>query len=654
MRSSHPPQPPPPLGVEAEFGGKRYAAAVAIRDEERKERKKKKNKKTKDKDEDENEAEKADDDNEKGRKKPAPVKKVPTEAKDWFQSNHGIISLEAGTLKANLTRSISPLSPDQATADRLTIAIIAKVNNIISFMSQCRRWIHWAIELFISKTSTPEHRAELGRLMKPSENNNIVYWIGRCLSKSATQVDAVPDRYRLSKKIVLEAYEALGGGTAATRRTAALLGPPPTSSTIIYNDLVAFVITEYTRFFETGYERLREQMNVDRAFMRGNTMLSFLALNNGPGPDGHGRNYPQVSFQDPYVRITEDALLEILYSTDDPQLRKDMLAIFGAKKDCKDLVYTLFIESTRHAKTTMSMREASSMPFFKTTAPDYLDKVLQYNLGPKCISRRVPPQRPSHTNKKFRVSSGSITTNGLVVRFDAFDTRIPTHPPYERETTPLRRIRRLENFEANENANWLQLTNWASAGNLTIVGVDLGEVVTCAATAIPVLSHSQPGNVTNAIITRRSMYESTERFLTAIREKKDEPVRIQGTPDATVNNTVFPSIQEHEAAMPPRGAGDYASIRNFGIWMLACEPAMVSFYGSIWFKRKQWDSERGHRAEYEQAAAGVLRTAGIQTNAPVGNTPVVVAFGNGDFNTHTGRPTLHTAFTRFFIKKTST
>jgi hypothetical protein len=249
------------------------------------------------------------------------------------------------------------------------------------------------------------------------------------------------------------------------------------------------------------------------------------------------------------------------------------------------------------------------------------------------------------------VSSGSIITNGLVVRFDAFDTRIPKHLPYQRERTPLVRIRRLENFEAHENTKWVQMTNWASSGNLTVIGIDLGEVVTCAATAIPVNSHSQPSAVTNAIITRRSMYDSCERFLNAIKEKKGEPVRLQHPTLATVGETVFPSIHEHEAAMPPRGRSDNASVTNFGLWMVRCEQAMTSFYTSIWYKRKQWDSQRGHRGEYERAFAGVLRTADIKTNAPVGNRPVVVAFGNGDFNTHTGRPTLHNAFTRFFIKK---
>jgi hypothetical protein len=192
-------------------------------------------------------------DKDEGLGKAASVKKNLTEAKDHFRFNHGIVSLEAGTLKANLIRSISALSPDQATADRLTIAIIDKMNRTIDYMSQCRRWIHWAIELFISNPSYNEHGADLVRLMDTKANNKIVYWIGRCLSKSTLEIGKVPNQYRLSKRIALEAYQALG-------RTAALLGPEPTSTTIIYNDIVAFIITEYTRFFKTGDERLREQV----------------------------------------------------------------------------------------------------------------------------------------------------------------------------------------------------------------------------------------------------------------------------------------------------------------------------------------------------------------------------------------------------------
>lgn len=230
------------------------------------------------------------------------------------------------------------------------------------------------------------------------------------------------------------------------------------------------------------------------------------------------------------------------------------------------------------------------------------------------------------------------------MRFDAYDTRFPPHPPYKREGSPLFRVRRIENFQADEPATWQRLTNWARVnGDLKVIGIDLGEVVPCAATAV---TQGQPTRVTNAIITRKSMYDSCEQFQRAINQKKRLPIR---DPSAAI---IYPSISEHEAAMPPRGRSDTASIQSFGRWMKVTERRMMNFYGSFWYKRKQWDNERGFRGQYERAFCGMLRTAGINTNAKIGpNEHVVIAFGNGDFNTHTGRPTLHTAMTRFFIKK---
>jgi len=190
--------------------------------------------------------------------------------------------------------------------------------------------------------------------------------------------------------------------------------------------------------------------------------------------------------------------------------------------------------------------------------------------------------------------------------------------------------------------------NWARVNrDLKVIGIDLGEVVPCAATAVTQeQGQGQPTRVTNAIITRKSMYDSCEQFQRAINAKKRLPIR---EPSLSI---IFPSISEHEAAMPPRARSDSASIQNFGIWMKATERNMTNFYGSFWYKRKQWDNERGFRGQYERAFSGMLRTAGIDTNAPIGpKEHVVIAFGNGYFNTHTGRPTLHTAMTRFFIKK---
>lgn len=120
-------------------------------------------------------------------------------------------------------------------------------------------------------------------------------------------------------------------------------------------------------------------MNVDPGSMSGNTIANFRELNR----DSNDRNYLQVSFEDTYIRFTEDSLHHILYAMDDKQRRNDMIAVFGPKKDCRELVYALFIERTSWAKTTVSMETAAGMPFFENNAPEHLDIITEFYLGPE-------------------------------------------------------------------------------------------------------------------------------------------------------------------------------------------------------------------------------------------------------------------------------
>lgn len=186
-------------------------------------------------------------------KGPAPVKRAVTEAKDFFRKNHGIVSLEAGTLMGTLRQSIGAMCTDQTTTDRLIDGIVTKMDRVMNYMNQCRRWMHWSIELFISDSRTT--KADLVELMNSSRNSKIVFWIGRYLSQSPAEVNSADESYPLSKRIVIGAYKALGitPGTA-------LLEEMPTGSLTAYNDLVQFVVTEYTRFFKQGEERLQDQV----------------------------------------------------------------------------------------------------------------------------------------------------------------------------------------------------------------------------------------------------------------------------------------------------------------------------------------------------------------------------------------------------------
>jgi hypothetical protein len=188
-------------------------------------------------------------------KKGTPIKRTVTEAKDFLKFNNGIVSLESGTLCANVRRSIAAKGFDQTTSDRLSNAIITKVNIVVTFLSQCRRWMHWVIELFISDLRT--QRADLDSLMNPKQNNKIVYWIGNCLTRNRFLINAaaIPP---LATRIVLQAYDALGTNDA-------ILPQMPTGITHIYNDMVGFVVTEYTRFFTQGDARLRDKVTFVQA-----------------------------------------------------------------------------------------------------------------------------------------------------------------------------------------------------------------------------------------------------------------------------------------------------------------------------------------------------------------------------------------------------
>jgi hypothetical protein len=102
---------------------------------------------------------------------------------------------------------------------------------------------------------------------------------------------------------------------------------------------------------------------------RSDIITRFRALNTSLAAAEQRRFYPQITFEDPYVRFTEVNLVDLLYAKNDQRLERDMRTIFGSKADCHDLVYSLFIERTRHAKTTISMTAAADTWFFDAAVP---------------------------------------------------------------------------------------------------------------------------------------------------------------------------------------------------------------------------------------------------------------------------------------------
>jgi len=164
-----------------------------------------------------------------------------------------------------------------------------------------------------------------------------------------------------------------------------------------------------------------------------NKITRFHALNNGPGPDGHGRSYPQVSFQDPYVRFTETGLLNLLYSNEDKKLQQDMRTVFRTKAACQDLVYSLFIERTKHAKTTMSMRAAANTEFFNVTVPVEREYRMRIQQSSKSRSFRSLTSHihaynivlPLHQHRQ--VKAASALPQASVTHWQAFPSFIRVH-----------------------------------------------------------------------------------------------------------------------------------------------------------------------------------------------------------------------------------
>ncbi|KAF9959535.1 hypothetical protein BGZ65_000295 [Modicella reniformis] len=139
----------------------------------------------------------------------------------------------------------------------------------------------------------------------------------------------------------------------------------PLNSGQIFEILVRSVFHEYTVFFLRGEEALKEK--VPRGAhppptpigAPADTIDNYRALNLMLAPDDQHRFYPQITFEDAYIRMNERGLRDILYVTDTPNIRNAMIRVFGTKDQCQSLTYPLFVEYTEYAKTTMSMHTAA-------------------------------------------------------------------------------------------------------------------------------------------------------------------------------------------------------------------------------------------------------------------------------------------------------
>jgi hypothetical protein len=100
-----------------------------------------------------------------------------------------------------------------------------------------------------------------------------------------------------------------------------------------------------------------------QAFMLNADVVSrFRALNGSLPPADQRRFYPQIGFQDPYVRFSENSLCSLLYARAHG-LQPTMVTYFGRRDQFQDVVHDLFVRGTKHESTTVSMHRIPELGF---------------------------------------------------------------------------------------------------------------------------------------------------------------------------------------------------------------------------------------------------------------------------------------------------
>ena len=292
--------------------------------------------------------------------------------------------------------------------------------------------------------------------------------------------------------------------------------------------------------------------------------------------------------------------------------------------------------------------------------------------------------------KKFQVTAGTIRTNGRVVQAIASNTKrkakkADSQVAGSAQTSPLQPATSGEALASQQTVapkrksvlddipylhKWLadpanrqkhfpvRVGNPTGTGNVAVIGIDLGVVVPCAAAAL--YAPSRDREVVNAIVTQRSMYESSNLFARSLRLSKSKPVSSDNLScglSASIRQThgapiELPSISEYESSIPDRQSPEPNDVVEYALWLKTHQLAMLSFYQSAGFKRKQWANRRAKRADYEQVLNVVLRTIGTRTG-DVQRSPgldVVVVLGDGQFEGVHGRASFHEKVAEFLYQ----
>ncbi|KAF9980453.1 hypothetical protein BGZ75_008416 [Mortierella antarctica] len=529
---------------------------------------------------------------------------------------------------------------------------------IVHDMSRWYHWIHHALCLFVasivwdqSQNKTQQQmdqdQEDLRAILHPTRGRNIVRWTGNYLSgmDSSIPLDRrIMDRGRV-QRIALAAAALLRACCPDL-----VLPPIPAGHRERYADLTETLSDKFAEFFTTSLSALQEETQTKTEDLSGNNAITqYMALNTARREEERWSFFSPPAMGDGWIKFSSKGLRDALMSTD-CHTRSTMALLFTADED---LPQELFFEGTRHRKVTMSMQEyCADEDGLHTNLKRQWDERSQRQAAKEDVERG-PRKQKARRPKRYKVTSGAITTNGLVVHGLVFDTSQRKPGPVKAGSSPMIGVPLLggkKELDANVQAHLD-----AHQGTLHVAGLDPGEVITCACTTLP--PSPQVKTATNSLVSRASLYQATNNFNRKLQARKAEKT--------ILNDAAYPSVNEIEALAPHRRMIGLEPLQQYIKWYSAFERMLNSLYCCPWYKRRQWERTKQDRGDYERAFDAILRSASatgpgsatarvpaMQVDPNTGySMNLTIVIGNGEFASGIGRSSRHRTLTAFIVKK---
>ncbi|CAO3570964.1 unnamed protein product [Mortierella alpina] len=512
-----------------------------------------------------------------------------------IESGYSEIKDELALAQGRLQMAVKQLRDGQMT--NVVDATVQYLQGVVRDMSDRYQWTHRALCLFVAATiwgpatesaeEKQERDEDLRALLDPRRSLSIAFWTGKFLVGDVMDTTSQPRNTMIDRSRVVRIAQ-----TAAQMLRECCpgrhLSPVPAGQSAIMLQVSGTLSNKFAEFFTTSLSALQT---------------------------------------------------EVLTSSSSP-VRCTMIKIFSTTED---MVFSLFYEQTRYVKSTMPMQDFAED---KGGVKLYLQQKWRDAKG-RMYEPRTQRQRRWY---KRNVSSGSITTNGLVVHGLMFDTtRRKTlkraakkgcnsplvHVPYLGDDLPL--------------APAIQTHLQKHRDRMHVSGLGLGEVFPCAATTLP--PDPAINQAENILISRRSVYDGTEALQRKLAIRKAAPITRENEPGVQ-----YPSINELEALAPARGASGVQPLQDYIKWYREYEELLGSLYRSTWWKRLSWENSKAQMAESGRMFDAIVRSTGMTRSAALTIDEetgycenLVLVVGDGDFCSGRGKPSMHNSMLRRLI-----